>query len=181
MKGTHNSITYFSPTNFLGKLIKWTSKCQSKTIEEQYNEGVRYFDIRVKITKKSILKFCHGLVEYEPFYNSNVVQILKKPDIIFRLILEKGDKNRFHIVVNGLLQSGWDKNIHYIVDDKKSWNIIWKNNNINIISTIDNYPHYPADGIIPWPKIHNKKYKNKDIDRQALYKDNSIVLLEDFI
>ena len=47
------------------KVISWTAKCQSKTIREQYEAGVRCFDLRVKFTAQGELKVAHGLVEYK--------------------------------------------------------------------------------------------------------------------
>lgn len=45
--GTHNSATGERPLGFLSKLLNFTAKCQSKTIWEQLEAGVRLFDLRV--------------------------------------------------------------------------------------------------------------------------------------
>lgn len=65
--GTHNSATseklvwWLRP---LGWLINLTSKCQSKTIEEQLEDGVRYFNLQV--TKyRGVWVFSHGLAIYK--------------------------------------------------------------------------------------------------------------------
>ena len=44
---SHNSLTYYKPQWYLRPLA-WIGRCQSKTIQEQYELGVRYFDIRIK-------------------------------------------------------------------------------------------------------------------------------------
>ena len=77
MKGSHNTMTYQTPTNLLGFLLKWTARCQSKNLKEQYKSGVRYFDIRLYVSKNHV-KFAHGLVNYGSFYDSEVLNILAK-------------------------------------------------------------------------------------------------------
>lgn len=176
MKGSHNTMTYQKPTNLLGILLKWTAKCQSKNLKEQYQSGVRYFDIRLYVSKNYV-KFAHGLVNYGSFYDSEVLNILAKKGVKFRLILEKGDKKKFKKIVDGLLDNGWGDQIHYIVDDKKSWNVIWKNPNISLI-TKDYYPTYPKDGTIPYPKKHNEKYNIVFNDWE---RDKNKVVLYDFV
>lgn len=48
MIGSHNSLTYLPAKTLVGKLlIPWT-RCQNKTLVEQYIAGIRYFDIRVR-------------------------------------------------------------------------------------------------------------------------------------
>lgn len=54
---THNSGTGEGSKNFLHLLFTPFAKCQDKTIKEQYEAGVRYFDLRVN----EGLELCHGL------------------------------------------------------------------------------------------------------------------------
>lgn len=60
--GTHNSLTYAEPTTLLGKLFNKTAKCQELTLEEQYNLGVRYFDIRINRAGSNAK---HGFIYYK--------------------------------------------------------------------------------------------------------------------
>lgn len=60
--GTHNSLTYAKPTTWLGKLLNKTAQCQELSIIEQYNYGVRYFDIRIN---RNTPYNRHGLVTYD--------------------------------------------------------------------------------------------------------------------
>lgn len=62
--GTHNSISYLKPKKWWMKLINFASKCQSLTIQDQWEYGVRYFDLRVC---GSIEGEClaHGLIKYK--------------------------------------------------------------------------------------------------------------------
>jgi hypothetical protein len=57
---THNSGTGESGGGILSFLGSPFSKCQSKTIIEQYNYGVRLFDLRVRKYKDKWV-FAHGL------------------------------------------------------------------------------------------------------------------------
>lgn len=91
--GTHNSLSYL-PCQWYLRPFSWIGKCQSKTIEEQYNDGVRYFDIRVKFNKNKKPISGHGILTY----NIDIEEVLKllndkKDDtIIVRLFLENNKK-----------------------------------------------------------------------------------------
>ena len=54
---THNSATGERSKNLLHSFFSIFAKCQDKTIREQYEAGVRYFDLRVD----KDLNLCHGL------------------------------------------------------------------------------------------------------------------------
>ncbi len=55
--GTHNSMTYMKPRT-TQMLAMWPfAKCQSMTYTEQYDFGVRFFDLRIRfIDGKLILR-----------------------------------------------------------------------------------------------------------------------------
>lgn len=57
---THNSATGEAGRGILSFLVAPFSKCQSKTLKEQYEAGCRYFDIRYKFDG-SIYRCAHGL------------------------------------------------------------------------------------------------------------------------
>lgn len=54
---THDSGTGEKSKNFMHKLFEPFAKTQTKTIEEQYKAGCRYFDLRVD----KDYNICHGL------------------------------------------------------------------------------------------------------------------------
>lgn len=63
---THNSATGERGYGLLSFLVAPFSKCQSKTLKEQYDVGARYFDIRYKWSEKRLSWVCaHGLWESE--------------------------------------------------------------------------------------------------------------------
>ena len=49
--GTHNSMTYLKPTGLV-QILAWnTGKCQNLSLEEQYEFGVRFFDLRIRFVE----------------------------------------------------------------------------------------------------------------------------------
>ena len=144
------------------KLISFTSKCQSKSIEEQYNVGVRYFDIRVCIGKHDNMPNCyaHGLIKYDIKHQPILQGTLLRDGVVGRIILEKGDKEAFRRYIDTLLSLPTvAEHIHYTVDNKKTWNIYRRGTaDVSKYTVVENYPVYPKDGLLPWPKRHNRKY-----------------------
>lgn len=59
---THNSLSGYAPKKWWMKILNPFAKCQSLSIEEQYNRGVRMFDIRVR---PHTGEAAHGLVTYD--------------------------------------------------------------------------------------------------------------------
>lgn len=68
MIGSHNSLSYLPPKNLWGKITKLWGKCQDKTLVEQHNAGVRYFDICLNLYINSNddyeWHFVHNKVDY---------------------------------------------------------------------------------------------------------------------
>lgn len=65
--GTHNSLSYLKPKQWWLRPFAWIGRCQRLTIAEQWDAGVRYFDIRVKYDKYGNAKSGHGLLSYNVF------------------------------------------------------------------------------------------------------------------
>lgn len=59
---THNSLSGYAPKKWWMKILNPFAKCQSLSIEEQYNRGVRMFDIRVR---PHTGEAAHGLITYD--------------------------------------------------------------------------------------------------------------------
>lgn len=90
MIGSHNSATYLKEKNWWMILLRPWTKCQSKTVKQQYDSGVRYFDFRIKIEDTYmgyIARICHNNV----IYNKRLYTILRDidhKDVNIRLILD---------------------------------------------------------------------------------------------
>ncbi len=113
--GTHNSATYGNlvwwqkPLNWLNRL---TSRCQDKTIHEQWECGVRYFDFQVTYYAGD-WHISHGLFTYQ----ARLLHILKglsrlatpEDPVYFHVALDNNfifaeDNERFEVLI-ALLES----------------------------------------------------------------------------
>ncbi len=103
--GTHNSMTYLRPQKWYGWFMIPFARCQRKTIEEQWHDGARCFDLRIRFTKKGEPYFAHGL--YECSHKVGPSDVLVKlyrliirdnQPAFVRLILEDPDKQNHNVV-----------------------------------------------------------------------------------
>lgn len=73
-------------------LTPW-SKCQNKTIAEQYNAGVRYFDVRIAFNKNGSIRLVHNWVKYPSSELFEALRTLNnKSDVYFRVLLDMRKK-----------------------------------------------------------------------------------------
>lgn len=78
--GSHNSWSYLSPKKWWMKPFAFVAKCQDKSISEQFNSGVRCFDLRVRFENKKLI-VAHGAMQYKIDKN----QLLKDLNFINNL------------------------------------------------------------------------------------------------
>ena len=127
----HNTLSSYKALHWWLKPFTPLAKCQKLDIQGLYDNYVRMFDIRVRITKKHKVIVCHGLYDYDCDAEA-VLQTLnllsKKSDMIYvRLVNEdkfrKSNKKEFlKWCTNMQIQFG---NIKYqIVSSKKKWEVI---------------------------------------------------------
>ena len=107
--GSHNSFSYLPPKQWYLRPFAWIARCQNLNIQEQWNQGVRYFDIRIRFKVDKVISG-HGLIDYDV----NVLDWLEylnkraeseNQECVVRLMLEtKGEAydNRFKRYVRGL-------------------------------------------------------------------------------
>ena len=104
--GSHNTMTYLRPSNWwlwLGHKI--VAQCQNKTIEEQFEKGIRCFDLRVYYDKNyDKFFFSHGMIRYDKKYDiHSVVKTINtlarknKSNVYIRLILEHCENEYYAI------------------------------------------------------------------------------------
>lgn len=74
MLGSHDSYTYLNANSSVVNLVNKYWRTQNKSITDQYNFGVRFFDIRViRIIDKdgsNRWRTCHGLAEFPKVFSS---------------------------------------------------------------------------------------------------------------
>lgn len=124
MLGSHNTFTYKSAKWKIFNLFSNFWRCQEKTIDEQYNLGVRYFDIRIRKIKSGY-QICHGIIDVKRTFMS-LDEIcyyigLNYPNSTFRLVLERGDSKDFLNSVDRL--KNYDNLDEIII--KKPWTSIY--------------------------------------------------------
>lgn len=115
--GTHNSMTYLPPEHWYGWFMTPFARCQRKTIEEQWYDGARCFDLRIRFTKKGEPYFAHGL--YECTHEVKPIDVLVQLDRLIlrynqpafvRLILEDPDKQNHNVFYFKQFCQEWSKN-----------------------------------------------------------------------
>lgn len=113
--GTHNTMTYLRPQKWYGWLIIPFARCQRKTIEQQWNDGARCFDLRIRFTKQGEPYFAHGL--YECTHKANPAHVLEdlyklmlrdNEQAFVRLILEDPDKQNYNVYYFEQLCRVWE-------------------------------------------------------------------------
>lgn len=113
--GTHNSMTYLRPQKWYGWFMIPFARCQRKTIEQQWNDGARCFDLRIRFTKQGEPYFAHGL--YECTHKANPAHVLEElyklmlrdnEQAVVRLILEDPDKQNHNVYYFEQLCRVWE-------------------------------------------------------------------------
>lgn len=105
---SHNSLSYAEPQRWWGKLINFTSKCQSMDVIGQYEYGVRLFDIRIRreyfgVSRNYDVKSAHGLITYF-IYVTEVLAWLnekstKDDPVYIQLNLENKKQKKIEIIL----------------------------------------------------------------------------------
>ena len=105
------------------------ARCQNKTIEEQWYDGARCFDLRIRFTKKGEPYFAHGL--YECTHEVLPIDVLVKlyrlmirynQPAFVRLILEDPDRQNYNVVYFKTLCDEYRqcyKEIHFFGGNRK--------------------------------------------------------------
>lgn len=120
MIGTHDSMTYLPARWRVFELVSFLWRTQSKTLSEQECAGTRYFDIRVRRTRKG-WQVCHGLVDLRMRFGSLEEVLDMFTPYLVRLILERGDDELFISEVRALEERY--RNLSFACL-KKGWQVI---------------------------------------------------------
>lgn len=185
--GTHNAMTYLTPTKWWMRPVNVFAKCQCYDIDTQFENDARCFDIRVSYNwKLSRWEFKHGYISYsfnDPEKDKNpldytldtIAQLGEKYNTtpIVRLILEKTtDEKTESYMFQVLCQSAeeiYENKIIFIGGyRKKDWERLYRFPNEDEITTTQ-FVSSMADDTLPCEKLlpilyakHSNKYnKNK--------------------
>lgn len=97
MLGSHNSMSGY-PCPWYLKPFNVFAKCQSLTLAEQFQAGVRFFDIRLKVKPDGRYCVAHGLMRYKTHSYIDMLGELKRlaelhgADVHYRVMLEYNKK-----------------------------------------------------------------------------------------
>ena len=182
---THDSATGEKSKNFLHRLFEPFAKTQTKTIEEQFKAGARYFDLRVD--KDYVL--CHGLWKA----NKNLFEVLsdleylaskKGVNVYYTITVERNFKN-----IENFIEKLKEIIAHYssitcvcINRKRPIWTTIYSFNKVSLkadyisVPTPEEYKKFKLKEwkrFIPIPKILNKLYK-----RKYAFNDNYFIMVD---
>lgn len=200
MLGSHNSFTCLSSVNnnIFNYLTKYW-RCQTKSIQEQYKTGVRFFDIRVCTETvnvggkdKVMWRSCHGLVNVDNLFTTLTICCKQfksmGDDVKIRILLEKGDDNDI-----ALFKTEAEKCINKYSDIitqiviKDNWQILYEDwKGLKIIdycyipwnsgkSFLYNLTHFTGSSIESWAKSHNP------VIDENLINDKTTIYFMDYI
>ena len=89
IEGSHNSLSYSKPKYWYQWIFYPWARCQSKDILEQYDLGIRYFDIRVRFDKNNNIVFCHNFTIFDISKNEVLFGLIPiSKDSYFRIVLD---------------------------------------------------------------------------------------------
>lgn len=167
--GSHNSMTYLKPKKWWMYPFRFIAKCQSKSIEEQYEKyGIRVFDLRVSYDENSCIEFRHGLMSFR----GDVRQVLeylnsRKTKVYVRLLLEVGEyadleRQEWLFTLDCETFEKNYPNIKFFCGRRKfDWKEVYKFRfkEPNIIQKVSSMQGNKLDDLWPWlyAKLHNKK------------------------
>lgn len=194
MLGSHNSLTYLPCRKWWMYLINWAAKCQNKTLSEQFHDGVRYFDIRLKWDDKEGWVITHGIIEYKgnirrvletlnslaDFYDEKIyvrflLEYNKRPDDEATKIIKLRNfvryaRGEYSNIMYHLIETKWDEKV-----------IETYSNNIVLIDSYLSVPEWARFFWIPYwyAKFYNKE--NRKTFKNSLKDKVNRVLMLDFV
>ena len=197
MLGSHNSLTYLPCRKWWMYLINWAAKCQSKTLNEQFHNGAKYFDFRVRF-KDGKPVIAHGLIEYKGnidymVANLNYFVEYFKETIYLRFVLEYNKipedfasqiaslvnlvryyRGKYPNITYTYVMSKWNeqKVATYYSKDTDTPTLIHKYSSVLKEKRFLWIPYWYA-------KLHNKK--NRKAFKHVLEDEDSKVLMLDFV
>lgn len=177
MIGSHNSLTYLPAKTLVGKLLMPWTRCQNRTLVEQYIAGTRYFDIRVRFNNgkceivhnkivfkgdalEELEKLSDCIIHEEPAYIRIILDVRQKPkDAAYQ-------KRCFRALINDIEDlPGVEVTIAIIY-----WN--WE-----YIRELDTLLEYHASVSSPWyDYIRGIKYCAKKLGKPIKYKNTTTLI-----
>lgn len=170
MIATHNSGTGEKSSGWLSFLSIPFSKCQSKTIIEQYHNGVRLFDFRVK-KHKGRWVFAHGLwtSKNSIFRALNDLDRISKDSYILITYEGKADDN-FLETVEDWFRVYNNLNLVEVAIKKPKWKVLKSLKQIKFQQCFKVLDGRSWHTLIPIPWLWKKVYYNKPEFNNQIFK-----------
>lgn len=182
---SHNSMSYLPPRKWWMYPFRFMARCQSKSIEEQYEKyGIRMFDLRISF-RKLLPEFRHGAIAYKGDVCKVLDYLNSKRDCKVRLILEEylNDKTQYQEDMFKVFATNCEhiyENIMFFGGvRKRDWKEIYK---FKYSPSYDN--KYSSDNTngttgtilddwFPWlyARLNNKKNISKGTDKPWMFID----------
>lgn len=165
--GTHNSGTGEKGSGLLSWLVAPFSKCQSKTLIEQYKVGCRYFDIRIRFSLanyKYVLS--HGLWESKEDAIELLINLDKQANEDYYIAICYEDTNKeanvFKQHIENTLRSALKHaKIVYYASKKPKWQVIKEYMSVPCVQHFKVLDFSSWHTLIPIPWLWKKLYYNK--------------------
>lgn len=188
--GSHNSATGEKPVGWLSRLLLPTAKCQTKTIVEQYNYGVRLFDLRITSHKASYNKsdvgyeynlLGHGISYYDITLDEALSDIRKAAKakrsnktvcliITYEGRLNEEDQQNFVADILDYIESMYYNKfcVLQIAVKRPKWKLLYDNKNAGVTYSTD-YFRYDKwyKYLLPFPKLWKRWQKYSDTGRRT--------------
>lgn len=152
MLATHNSGTGEPAKNLIHKIISPFSKCQDKTIKEQLEVGVRYFDLRVN--KNFML--CHGLWASKTSLEDAIKMLDEFPEVTYyRVVIERQNANHLSVNILNITRKYKHTRLVELMEKKPEWKTLVKYRDIPIKAGYISVPtpeQYFKLSVRPWKR-----------------------------
>lgn len=175
--GSHNSCSSYKIKQWYLRLFDWMARCQDKGIEEQYNSGVRCFDLRVRFNEFGTPYICHGVMEYKCDIYDVLCYLNSKKCLYVRLGLEseyKGEQKKFFDMFIENCKATYNNILFQFCYKQPNWTIIENNFSCNFIEA-QTVPDWKT--IIKGPRglLDKQEERLKELEKY------SGIVLQDFV
>lgn len=160
--GTHNSATGESGYGILSWLGTPFARCQSKTIAEQYKAGCRYFDIRIKETKRGWV-CAHGIWQSRKSVHDILHEIDASNDCCVMLTYEGEAPDDFIDVTDTFVSTYTGITFTCVNTKKPEWKVLKTYNSVPVQSDFVNLDGRTWHTYLPIPWLWKIIYKNRPV------------------
>lgn len=182
---THNSATGERGKCLLHSLFSVFSKCQTKTIREQYEAGARYFDLRVD--KNLVL--CHGLWRAKKTLEDVVKEMRRyvKDSVYVAVTIEHNYSDKViewlkdDILDTINLRGGGKVKLVYIAKKKPDWEVLKVYRAVKVITAYLSVPtpsQYLTGEIKDWRRYIPIPAYLKKITPKVEYEGDGFVMVD---